>query len=430
MFRKWGSRFLLVIASVGLSLLLLEITIRLFGLTSIQRAAVEFDSVHQAAPRPGRPVTHLVLHPYLGYALRPSVGTPDRLELENYRSLRDDDFVIGIFGGSVARQLCILGSDAIVAELEQRRPELRGSIKVLEFGLGGYKQPQQLVSLSLLSVLGVPLDAVVNLDGYNEVAFGDQNARAGVHPIFPYYSTTAKLFSASSNEGSVAEFQLVATALGSRQRRDAIRGMVDRNRWLLYFESAKAILGAEIIRARNRSVAAEEKLTELSRETHASAQFDLPESCMMEAPPCQKLIVDIWSRSSREMALLASARGALYVHALQPNQYVENSKTLSEEERRTAYDPEQATAQAARRDYVRLRSEGQRLRDDGIDFHDLTMIFGQTQDTIYRDNCCHYNRRGYEIVGTKVAELLDEALDRNGGKGESLQPRGQQPDDF
>ena len=70
-----------------------------------------------------------------------------RSEIEDYRELGEDDFVIGIFGGSVANELTLLGGDTIVATLSERRPELAGRIRILNFGLGGYKQPQQTILL-------------------------------------------------------------------------------------------------------------------------------------------------------------------------------------------------------------------------------------------------------------------------------------------
>ena len=50
---------------------------------------------------------------------------------------------------------------------------------ICNFGSGGYKQPQQLAALSEALLLGVPLDVVVNIDGYNEVALGKSDAQRG-----------------------------------------------------------------------------------------------------------------------------------------------------------------------------------------------------------------------------------------------------------
>ena len=68
---------------------------------------------------------------------------------------------------------------------ETRRPELRGRVVVLNLAGGGFKQPQQVSVLMQMLLLGVPVAAVVNLDGYNELVFGSTNARDGVHPLLP-----------------------------------------------------------------------------------------------------------------------------------------------------------------------------------------------------------------------------------------------------
>src|SRR5207342_387933 len=45
-------------------------------------------------------------------------------------------------------------------------------------------------------------------------------------------------------------------------------------------------------------------------------------------------IAEVWKRSSQQMKALCDAVGARYYHFLQPNQYVEGSKPMGEEERK------------------------------------------------------------------------------------------------
>jgi hypothetical protein len=51
--------------------------------------------------------------------------------------------------------------------------------------LGGWKQPQQLFALQLAWLRGGEFDAVINLDGFNEVAMVAQNVGSGVPAWFP-----------------------------------------------------------------------------------------------------------------------------------------------------------------------------------------------------------------------------------------------------
>ena len=50
---------------------------------------------------------------------------------------------------------------------------------------GGYKEPQQVNALVLLFALGFEPDVVIDIDGFNEVALGNNNQSLGFHPAFP-----------------------------------------------------------------------------------------------------------------------------------------------------------------------------------------------------------------------------------------------------
>ena len=52
--------------------------------------------------------------------------------------------------------------------------------------------------------------------------------------------------------------------------------------------------------------------------------------------------------------------------------------------------------------------------DRGVRFHDLTRIFENHPETIYRDTCCHVNQRGNELLGEAIAEaILDDGSSPN-----------------
>ena len=126
-----------------------------------------------------------VLHPYFGPIHRPGV----RPETNNigfgskvafpYTRKSDREFLVGIFGGSVARAFCDRGTPRLVAAL-QRHPALAGrQIVPLCFSHEGYKQPQQLIVLAYFLTLGQQFNLVINIDGFNEVALGSRNDEHG-----------------------------------------------------------------------------------------------------------------------------------------------------------------------------------------------------------------------------------------------------------
>jgi len=109
------------------------------------------------------------------------------------------------------------------------------------------------------------------------------------------------------------------------------------------------------------------------------------------------------------MRALAESVGAVYFHFLQPNQYFEGSKRLTEEELAVAWRPEHPWSEAARRGYSRLRQRGEDLAAEGVRFHDLTTIFREHDETIWTDSCCHFNQKGSEIIVREIGATIGRA---------------------
>src|SRR5262249_14711508 len=121
-------------------------------------------------------------------------------------------------------------------------------------------------------------------------------------------------------------------------------------------------------------------------------------------------LADVWERSSLAMAHLCRAAGIRYVHALQPNQYVPGSKRLTEDERRIAFDPDVADTKRVENGYPLLLERGAELRDRGVDFLDLTMLYKDEADAIYTDKCCHVNQHGAEMMGAAIGREIGRAV--------------------
>lgn len=107
-------------------------------------------------------------------------NNPDCCEFPSERR-SPDEFIIGVLGGSVAAGFAVSAqlSPLFVDELK-KSPVLAGRrIRVLNFASGAYKQPQQLLVLSYYLSLGQPFDAIVNIDGFNELLYGADIAKNG-----------------------------------------------------------------------------------------------------------------------------------------------------------------------------------------------------------------------------------------------------------
>ena len=124
-------------------------------------------------------------------------------------------------------------------------------------------------------------------------------------------------------------------------------------------------------------------------------------------------LVGIWQRSSLQLHHQCQANGIRYYHFLQPNQYVAGSKELNSEERRQAFDEHHAYRLGVEKGYPLLVAAGQNLVQEGVQFRDLTHVFSDIGDTVYRDTCCHLNQRGDEILATNIARaiLADVSID-------------------
>ena len=412
-------KLLLVVGSLTLSLLAVEFSIRALDLFPRERQATvtPFGDLQDAVePLAGARAFKRVPHPFTGWVDSPSL--PDHnifglvSEIEDYRQLPEEDFVVAITGGSVALGMVRKARSALVSRLERLQPGLQGRIEVLNLSLGGFKQPQQLFLAQQFLLLGVPIDVLVNVDGFNEIALGSRSAKRGSHPIFPnefYWSTTLDLAGRQ-----LTEEQILLAAGGLRARRQAhrLRSALQESSRLACSQLVLAVSGAYLMRLESRAVAAQEALYDSSSAKRAEVIQSLGDPCLETREGCFELIADIWVDTSTTLDSICDQFGLLYLHVLQPNQYFEGSKELTEDELSLAWDPEHPWSQAARSGYPLLVDRGLALQRRGVDFHDMTELFADQLETIYSDSCCHYNDRGYRLLAEAIAEKISAALDQ------------------
>ena len=115
--------------------------------------------------------------------------------------------------------------------------------------------------------------------------------------------------------------------------------------------------------------------------------------------------VDLWVAGSVEMMKQARARGARYLHVLQPNQYF-GSREFSEAERAVAFAEDSRFREGVRLGYPRLIEAGSRLREAGVEFHDWSALFDRIPEPVYADNCCHFNQTGNDLLAKRLAEVI------------------------
>ncbi len=362
-------------------------------------------------------VTNKLLHPYLGFVLAPRDASVNDFGFYGVAPLvkRTPDSVhVAIMGGSVARSFAGEGAEPL-AETLQTVPRFQGRrIVFVVLSVDGYKQPQQLLLLTWLLSLGAQFDILINLDGFNEVALPyGENVPAGVSVSFP---RAWNLYVSQSFQPETA--LQVANIVRLRDQRASLRRLF--RRFPLRHSVFCLTLWDELDRRWNATLTAEDsKLRGLVQSSNSDPSVLGP----VEPNPTDERVfrdsVQIWHDSSLQMANLCRDNGIEYYHFLQPNQYVADSKRLSDEEKRVAFSDRLRYRVAVERAYPLLQAKGRELRARGVAFLDLTPVYKSVPETIYIDDCCHVNERGNRIMAREIAGMIAQGV----GRGPEAKPR-------
>ena len=338
-----------------------------------------------------------IQHPFYGFVQ----GQANDLYFKPTMQQREDTVVIGLLGGSVARDALPYFRQAVYEHFAERGWPARPV--VLELSRGALKQPQQVAIAAYTLLLGGHFDIIVNLDGFNEILVESEDFnRDFIRRFFFFPLFWDKVAELSAEEVSLAERIRVLRAeqAGRRAvaagplRYTAVWGMVRRYRWERR-EAEIARLSWELATTGSA----------YSLKKHGPRLGLREEDLSREA-------VLVWYRSSLLLAELAAVAGAEYYHFLQPNQYVPDAKPLSARELRKFYIPEHLNRANYRWAYPLLVEWGEKLRGQQVKYFDLTRIFQDRQETLYGDSCCHLNKRGNELLAAAMVERMTPALER------------------
>ncbi len=355
-----------------------------------------------------------ILHPYMGYVIDyhdtrcSGHGFCDDM-MRGYENApvtpkSDDDYMVGVFGGSFAHQTTLVSSDGFLAEQLKTLPGLSDKrILVQSIALGGFKQPQQLMALNWFLSLGAQFDLVINLDGFNEVALPPvENAPIGTNPFFP------RIW--HNRVGVTRDVNLLALYGEIEQQKTLRARRAERLNDSIWRYS---VLRNLVWKARDARIVARISEREIRAQSYQATNIHVRPLVMTgpshEASSRAALFEDLaafWARASRQMNDVASGRGVQYFHFLQPNQYVAGSKTLTREELREAYIEEHPYRAGVVEGYPLLIEAGRQLERDGVPFFDLTGMFEGNTETLYRDACCHLNQKGYDLVIREIVESI------------------------
>lgn len=247
--------------------------------------------------------------------------------------------------------------------------------------LPGGKQPQQLFKLHYLLMLGERYDIVINMDGFNEIALPlIENRTLGNHVAYPR-SYSKLVASVNSNSECLMRANHYAR----------------HNSWHPLSEVAHL---AYIIWC-HREVE-QQGLDENNPIAAVSGYQDATEQAIVAEE------VALWQNATQSIAKLAPVYGFTYIHAIQPNQYVSDSKALSAEEKEKylAY-PHYGTAI---RDYYHRLNFDFWPASEQATLLDLRDVFRNQPDTLYRDACCHLNNTGMALLSEAIAQRAEHVF--------------------
>jgi len=321
-------------------------------------------------------------HPYFGKLELYAQRYASRLSTEPMFHRVDrlggsDEIIVLLLGGSVAEQMSSYrgakGHGLFATRLNERFGTDR--FTVYNAGMGGGKQPQQYFKLVYLDLLGFKPDIVINYDGFNELALPlSENVDLRNPAIFPR-SYSAHLEASSS----------------------AIRACADSNNRLLELNSRIPFIDLLSVvyseRCRSRILWPHQPswwVGELAREDRS----DLAARSL-----------EIWRESSNRLYEFTKMRGIDYLHVMQPNQYLPGGKMLSEEEKKEFTNRPQY-GEPVRLHYVSFSRAGIKATN----FRDQRYLFKDHSETLYNDNCCHFNRQGIEYIADDIINAFHDVF--------------------
>ncbi|MFN0205585.1 MAG: hypothetical protein ACKVS6_04645 [Planctomycetota bacterium] len=341
-----------------------------------------------------------VVHPYFGFDAAMYVEQDATLTEYFRRDTAKDSFDILILGGSVAGMFSGVGTteftNRIVADKEFRSPKYN----IISRGRGGFKQPQHLFALQYYLSIGWKPRIVIFLDGFNEVALAAANVDANVNPTYPSFA-----------HWSPVAFELKIKA--------AAREVIDRVR--VRNKSAQSVAETAINYSLSNSAIlgkiALSRITRLSAENHTDTQTYF-EMMKMQGHDAEQqgprfklsmeeaidLSIKSWSECSKYAQAICNLQSITFIHVLQPTLHDEGAKQMSEEEIKNGAAPKSYLT-GVKLGYPKLRAEGERLKAAGVRFVDASMIFKDSSEELYIDNC-HLNPRGNKLLGAFIATQL------------------------
>ena len=346
-----------------------------------------------------------IIHPFVAFD---ELGSHDQLERDKReRSTRDPEvYRIVILGGSVSGLFSLQGA-AHLREAIQGSPALAGRrVEFMGYARGGYKQPQQLIRLMQLLISGVRPDAVLNIDGFNEVAIGNKNRAQKMDPTYPSYSHWMR-FAKALGEDEAQHDLFLRTDRSKLELVDEIDAALATDAFwsALWGHQAQLRVG----RARRDYEGLRDGYMELLKKGGVAPGVLGPRFKGTVTEAIEECVAQ-WMESSRQIQMLCDQYDMDYLHVLQPTLHDPGAKPIvpSEVEKGAI---SKLWGEGVLLGYPLLRERGAELARGGIEFFDASRVFAEVKEPLYYDSC-HFNKLGNRLLAEAIAVPMLRLLDR------------------
>jgi len=361
-------------------------------------------------------------HPFFGFIQKPGPDFRPGFKVNNYgffspydypfKKTKPNQFIIGVFGGSVASNYGIFEvQNQVLPKYLKQLPGLKDKeFIILSFATGGYKQPQQLLILNYFLALGQELDMVVNMDGFNEVALSNLNNQNKVDLAMPSIQHIMPLTNLASNSLSTKAMKSTIAIKENKARiNQGLKSL--RQCKLAACDALTSVYVQNLVNNYRKDVIRFEKESNQPEKDDGGSviYINLNNSVIKDDAAFEQMAQN-WAQSSIVMNKVLSASNVPYFQVLQPNQYYQTKRVFGEAEKQIAFNKDTPYAKAVELGYPALFKKFPNLEKNHIDILNGVNVFDKTKDAVYVDSCCHYNKAGEVIfsdyVGSSILEVL------------------------
>lgn len=372
-------------------------------------------------------------HPFFGFIQKPSADFRPGFKVNNYgfispydypfKKTKKNQFIIGIFGGSVASDYAIFQiQNKFLPKYLKQLPGLKDKeFVILSFATGGYKQPQQLLILNYFLALGQELDMVVNIDGFNEVALSNLNNKNEVDLAMPSIQHIWPLANFANNSLSTKAMEATLRIQENKTRINQGLSSLENCSLAACNTLTSAYVQHIVNNYKTDVLKFEEERTKKQKDDSSVIYINTNKSVLEDSVAFEQMAWN-WAKSSIFMHKVLSASNVPYFHVLQPNQYYETKRVFGEAEKQIAFNKETPYAKSVQIGYPALFKKFPNLEKNNINILNAVNVFDRTKDAVYVDSCCHYNQAGEVIFSDYVGSSILEALRKDERKKKNRVP--------